>query len=410
MRAGRMVIADDEPEVAAFVRSVATGCGYEAVVVSTIETLNDELKRSAPTHIVLDLNMPGVDGIEILRHLAQLRCRAKIVIFSGADQKVREAARRLGTELGLDMAGVLGKPVRLAALRTFLDGLNPHAGEPSLEDVATAIAAGELFLEYQPKLALPSRELAGVEALVRWRQPSGKVVMPGDFLPAIEASEVIEDLTWAVMSQALDQIRAWADHGFQCPVSINLSSRNLLELDFADRLMSLAQNLNVPPNLITLELTETAAAQNQVHSIDILTRLRLKGFGLSIDDFGTGYASIAQLHRLPFDELKIDRSFVAELGTSDDAKVIVKAMIDLAHNLSLRVCAEGVETAAALETLERLGCDMVQGFHFSRAVSGAAIPAWANRRREPAARSVVVDHPALAERRGRSSQAGAGAR
>lgn len=391
MATGHILIADDDPDVADFVRTVALDCGFSAEAVSSADTLQPRLTVPQLTHIFLDLNMPGFDGIEVLRHLAQIRCTAQVVILSGADHKIREAARRLGSEMGLDMAGALGKPIHLADLRMLLNGLKPTYIEPTAASVEHAIRADELFLEYQPRVDLASGTLAGVEALVRWRQPSGTIVMPDNFLPVIENTDVIDALTWAVIAQALDQVRRWANDGVDCPVSINLSPRNLSSLAFVDQLAAMCGQHGVRPDRVTLELTETAAIRDQVATIDILTRLRLKGFSLSIDDFGTGFSSIAMLHRLPFNEAKIDRSFVAELGSCDDTKIIVRAMIDLAHNLSLHTCAEGVEDEAALDILRGLGCDLVQGYHLGRPMAGAAIPSWAARRRAPTLRPVAVD-------------------
>lgn len=391
MGAANILIADDEPSIADFVRSVALDCGYLAEAVSHVDALQERLADPQLTHIFLDLNMPGLDGIEVLRFLAKIRCQARIVIFSGADTKIRDAARRLGAEMGLDMAAVLGKPLRLADLRNTLHDLMPATVEPTVATLKAAIAAEELFLEYQPRVSLAGGALAGVEALVRWRQPNGHVVMPGEFLPVIEGTDAINSLTWSVIDQALDQLSCWLADDVHCPVSINLSPHILTDLAFVDRLAAMCAHRDIAPDLVTLELTETAAVRDQLATIDILTRLRLKGFGLAIDDFGTGYSAIAQLHRLPFNELKIDRSFVSELGTSEDARVIVRAMVDLAHNLSLRVCAEGVEDEAALAILNELGCDMAQGFHIGRPMVAAAIPKWAARKREPILRAVPVE-------------------
>lgn len=388
MATGHILIADDDPDVADFVRTVALSCGFDAEAVCSAENLQSRLAIPQLTHILLDLNMPGLDGIEVLRHLARIQCSAQIVILSGVDHKIREAARRLGSEMGLNMVGALGKPIHLADLRKLLNDLKPAYVEPTPASVRQAIESEELILEYQPRVELATGALAGVEVLVRWRQPSGNVVMPGDFLPVIEGTDVIDALTWAVIEQALDQVRRWANDGVICPVSINLSPRNLTNLAFVDRLVALCGHHGVDPDFVTLELTETAAVRDQLVTIDILTRLRLKGFNLAIDDFGTGFSSIAQLHRMPFNEVKIDRSFVAELGSCNDAEIIVRAMIDLAHNLNLRACAEGVEDESALDALRRLGCDLVQGYHLGRPMAGAVIPNWAARRREPVLRPV----------------------
>jgi EAL domain-containing protein (putative c-di-GMP-specific phosphodiesterase class I)/ActR/RegA family two-component response regulator len=380
MIANRLLIADDEPNVAGFIGWVAKSCGYEVQIASDAASLERALVGFHATHIILDLRMPGLDGIQVLRRLAELKCCAKIVIFSGADPKVLEAARRFGVESGLAVARTLSKPVGSAELRRVLEDLKDDAGWLTTETLQHAIDAGQLFLEYQPKLVLPSRSFAGAEALVRWAHPERGRIPPNEFLPLAESSTLINELTSFVVRAALSQIAGWQRSGMECPVSINLSSRNIHELDFADRLAEECSSIGVSPGLVTLELTESAAMEDPRNAIDILTRLRIKGFRLSIDDFGTGYSSLVQLHRLPFSELKIDRSFVLECGASRDALVIVRTMVDLAHNLGLTVCAEGVENEDVVRLLEELGCDSLQGFHIARPMDADRLPGWARDR------------------------------
>ena len=380
MVANRLLIADDEPNVAGFIGWVARSCGYEAQISSDAAALEQALTGFDATHIILDLRMPGLDGIQVLRRLADAKCRAKIVIFSGADPKVLDAARRFGVESGLAVARTLSKPVGSSELRRVLEELKDDTGWLTAETLEQAIRDEQLFLEYQPKLVLPSRSFAGAEALVRWLHPERGRIPPREFLSLAESSALINELTGFVVRAALTQIAAWQSSGVECPVSVNLSSRNVHELDFADRLGAECEAIGVSPSLVTLELTESAAMEDPRNAIDILTRLRIKGFRLSIDDFGTGYSSLVQLHRLPFSELKIDRSFVLECGASRDALVIVRTIVDLAHNLGLTVCAEGVEDEEVVRLLEGLGCDSLQGFHIARPMEADQLPAWARER------------------------------
>jgi EAL domain-containing protein (putative c-di-GMP-specific phosphodiesterase class I) len=380
MVANRLLIADDEPNVAGFIGWVARSCGYEVEITSDAAALEIAITGYAATHIILDLRMPGLDGIQVLRRLAGAKCKAKIIIFSGADPKVLEAARRFGVESGLAIVRTLSKPIGSAELRRVLEEIKEEAGWLSAEAVRGAIDKGQLFLEYQPKLLLPARTFAGAEALVRWAHPERGRIPPNEFLPLVESSELINHLTSFVVRTTLRQVAEWQGGGFECPVSLNLSSRNIRDLDFADRLAAECDALGVSPSLVTLELTESAAMEDPRNAIDILTRLRIKGFRLSIDDFGTGYSSLVQLHRLPFSELKIDRSFVLECGATRDAVIIVRTMVDLAHNLGLTACAEGVENEDVLRLLEELGCDSLQGYHIARPMAAERLPEWASER------------------------------
>jgi EAL domain-containing protein (putative c-di-GMP-specific phosphodiesterase class I) len=264
--------------------------------------------------------------------------------------------------------------------RPFASWQRSSASTPTI--LRDGLAGGELILHYQPKADIATGEVRGVEALVRWAHPSRGAIPPGEFLPFAEKEGLVDRLTRFVVDTALAQVSAWRQQGFECPVSINLSAHCVHDLDLPDRLSAACERLDVPTSHVTLELTETAAMEDGPRAIDILTRLRLKGFELSIDDFGTGYSSLVQLHRLPFCELKLDRAFIRECDTGREALVIVRAMIDLAHNLGLRACAEGVETEAVARTLETLGCDSLQGFHFARPMRAELVPGWS--RQHPA--------------------------
>jgi EAL domain-containing protein (putative c-di-GMP-specific phosphodiesterase class I) len=191
-----------------------------------------------------------------------------------------------------------------------------------------------------------------------------------------EASGQIDALSDTVTRQAVAQMGQWRERGIDAEVAINLSGRNLHEEALADRLDGLCRQAGIAGDRITIEVTESAAMADPLRALDILTRLRIKGFKLSIDDFGTGFSSLVQLHRLPFSELKIDRSFVQECNRSRDARIIVKTMIELAHNLDMSVVAEGVETRDVLDTLSDLGCDVAQGYGLAPPMDAGRVPDW----------------------------------
>ncbi len=241
------------------------------------------------------------------------------------------------------------------------------------DDLARAITGDELFLLYQPRISLPEFGITGAEALLRWRHPQHGPVPPSAFIPLAEATGLIGELTHWVMSEALRQCRAWRETGLDLGIAINVSAENLADLALPDRLQGLCTVHDVPPARVTIEFTETATMRSAVDTLDSLMRLRLKGFRLAIDDFGVGYSSLVQLQRLPFSELKIDHSFVVEADWSRDSRVIIKALIGLAHNLGLETVAEGVETQAALDLLVDLGCDAAQGYYIACPMSGAAL-------------------------------------
>jgi diguanylate cyclase (GGDEF)-like protein len=242
---------------------------------------------------------------------------------------------------------------------------------------------GELVLHYQPKVDLHLSELIGVEALVRWNHPQRGSVSPGEFIPIAESTGLINKLTVHVLDLALAQVRGWLDEGREIPVAVNLSPRCLLDTEMLDRIRDMLVRHRVPARLLRLEVTETAVMANPALALETLTGLHDLGIRLSIDDYGTGYSSMAYLRRLPVDELKVDRSFVLNMTSSDNDAILVRSAIDLGHNLGLSVVAEGVEGADHVTALRELGCDIAQGYHFARPMPPADLAEWLNSTQHP---------------------------
>jgi diguanylate cyclase (GGDEF)-like protein len=253
-----------------------------------------------------------------------------------------------------------------------------HATAPNrltvLGDLRRALDVDdELLLHYQPKITLDGERIEGVEALLRWQHPSRGLVPPNDFIPVAEGTGLILRLTERVLGLSLAQQRVWLDAGHPVPVAVNLSTRCLLDAGLPDLVQRLLAEHRVPAHLLRLEVTESAVMGDAARCMDVLQRLHDLGTRLSIDDFGTGYSSMAYLRRLPVDELKIDRSFVLGMCTTQQDAVLVRTAIDLGHNLGLTVVAEGVEGEEHVDALRTLGCDIAQGFHYARPMPAAAL-------------------------------------
>lgn len=239
-----------------------------------------------------------------------------------------------------------------------------------------ALEEGQLHLHYQPKVALPTREVLGVEALVRWVHPEYGRVDPDEFVPAVEATGLVDALTMFVIDSALAKVRSWADRGLRLSVAVNLSVRNLADETFPDRVDEALRRHGVPPRLLTLELTESGVMADPERALPVLRRLHALGVVLAVDDFGTGYSSLAYLRQLPVDEVKIDKSFVLGMGTDLGDLAVVRSIVELGHSLGLTVVAEGVEEDAARDQLVRMGCDVAQGYLISRPLSEERFEAW----------------------------------
>jgi EAL domain-containing protein (putative c-di-GMP-specific phosphodiesterase class I)/ActR/RegA family two-component response regulator len=385
---GRVLVFDDDSDVGRTIGAIARRMGLEARAVCEPADFIAALDSFAPTHIVLDLVMPKMDGVEALSLLVERGSRAMIIITSGVSGRVLEAAQLSGVEQNLNIAGVLPKPFNAATLRELLTRTRPAADNPprssaprgadvaiTRDSLQRGLDQRELELAYQPKIECHSGRLVGFEALVRWRHPTIGLLMPDDFIPLAESTDLIDALTDQVVGQAL----SWLSGSLARPdlmLSVNISARNLKDVHLADRVSGLCDRHGVAPERLILELTETATMENPVASLALLTRLRMKGFRLSIDDFGTGYSSMVQLVRLPFSEVKIDKSFVIGAAHSEESRAVIKSIVDLGHSLKLKAAAEGVEDPEALSFLKDIGCDLAQGYFIARPMPGDKVGAW----------------------------------
>jgi EAL domain-containing protein (putative c-di-GMP-specific phosphodiesterase class I)/ActR/RegA family two-component response regulator len=386
LKAERLLILDDEAAVGKVIRTIAEGFGLKAQAATVPAEFFALIEQWNPTHIALDLVMPEMDGVQVLTELAKRRCNARIIITSGVGGKVLEAARRAAGENGLRIVGVLSKPFHSGTLRSLLfeseTGVFPAISEhtrlvaPELteDELRAALDRDELELAFQPKVRCTDGVPVGFEALVRCRRAEG-LVMPAHFVPLAERTGMIDALTEAVLRKAL----AWMCSGFpraSLSIAVNISARNLVDQDLADRIFGHCERAGLAPACLTLELTESSAMGDPVRSLELLTRLRVRGFHLAIDDFGTGYSSMVQLVRLPFSEIKVDKSFVMEVTRSAEARAVVRSVIDLGHSLGLTAVAEGVEDAATLEFLRSVNCDLAQGYFVAPPMPGPQAEQW----------------------------------
>jgi EAL domain-containing protein (putative c-di-GMP-specific phosphodiesterase class I) len=384
----RLLVIDDEAGVREFIRDVAEELGFAVIEVADPNEFLTACQEFAPSVIALDLVIPGTDGIELLRGLAKQACGAKVLIMSGHDAKVLAAAQHLGAAHGLQMSGVLQKPISIdvleAALRRTWDETNPI----TQAELAAAIDGADLTLRYQPKVDLArdgALPIDSVEALVRWDHPARGLLSPDAFIPLAEETGLIKLLTDVVLRSVIAQLQHWHRNGLALPVAVNLSPQLLTELAFPDLLAKQLQDARVDPSNLILEITESAAMADGPNTIDILTRFRLKNIRLSLDDFGTGYSSLVELYRMPFTEIKIDRSFVLDIVRSEEARIIVRSIVDLGKNLGLSVCAEGVETQAALDYLRSIGCHKAQGYLFAKPLPASGLMEFVQTWSDPAA-------------------------
>jgi EAL domain-containing protein (putative c-di-GMP-specific phosphodiesterase class I)/ActR/RegA family two-component response regulator len=342
---------------------------------------------SAVHMVLLDLQMPEIDGIEFVRHLARLEYRGALVLVSGEDERILQTAVRLAEAHHLDVRGAVHKPVSPAALAAVLGStvgrpINPpHAVaaqplEHEPQRIAEGITNGEFVNVYQPKVRLTDGEVTGMETLVRWQHPEHGLVGPSHFIGIAEEHGLVDALTRVVLHNALAQAQEWRANGYALHIAVNISMESLSALDFPDFVARCAREAGIPPHLLVLEVTESRLMRNPLAVLDVLTRIRLKHIGLSIDDFGTGHSSLSQLRDIPFDELKVDRRFVHGATGDVASRTILEASLAMARQLGMRTVAEGVETREEWDLLRSLGCDVTQGYFVSRPLDPSDVARW----------------------------------
>lgn len=251
-----------------------------------------------------------------------------------------------------------------------------------LRDLKKALASNGFHMAYQPKAALLDSHYVGAEALIRWDHPELGSVNPEEFIALAESAGYINQITRWVFSETIKQLGAWHASGISVHLSVNISALDLLDSELPSHLADLLARYDVSPSYLCLELTESSIMKDEQQSLSMLNRLKSMGLRLSVDDFGTGFSSLSQLKRLPVDELKIDKSFVLNLGENDDDAVIVRSTIELGHNMGLSIVAEGVESGASLGLLGQYGCDLIQGYFLGKPMPADALTKWVEQRRE----------------------------
>lgn len=383
--ATRLLVLDDDVSVNATICAIAARAGFETRSTTHAEEFFQLVADWQPSHLIVDLVMPDVDGVETLHRLALSGHQGIVIVTSGLGGRVLEAASRAAEENGLRVSGVLPKPFTPARLRSLLyqepvDHKRSAAGARyvapvSADMLAAALADRQLSVHYQPKSVCTTGDVVGFESLVRWQHPERGMIFPDQFITLAERHGHIAELT----RQVFDMSLSWFAANFlnsDLTLAINMSPIVLADAEFPVWVQRACERHGIAPSQITLEITETSSMKNPVASLEYLTQFRIKGFNLAIDDFGVGYSSLVQLARLPFSEMKIDKMFVISASTSIESQKIAAAVVGLANALDLNVTAEGVEDAWTLAFLRDLGCTQAQGYFIGRPMEPDAALQW----------------------------------
>ena len=341
--------------------------------------------------IISDLDMPGMDGLEFMRHVGEAHIPVAIILASALESVLLDSVETMTRAYGVKILGVIQKPItpeKLAALiKLHLpEQLNPILTQTdalsfTIEEIVEGIRNDEFEPFFQPKVEFATGRIKGAEALARWRHSQQGIVAPYAFVGPLEYHNQIDKLTWLMLSKSVNFCREWRTNGgLDVSVSVNVSAKSLADVNFADRVIELVKCRNLDCRNIILEVTESAATTDIGHSLENLSRLRMKGFGLSIDDYGTGYSSLQQLARIAFTEIKLDQSFIRSAATQQAARIILESSIDMAKKLGIVTVAEGIETEQDWDLLRELGCDLAQGYLIAKPLESGEFLAWARDR------------------------------
>lgn len=333
---------------------------------------------------IIDLDLPGMDGLELIRNLAGLDCHTSVIMTGKQPPALMFSVETLAQVYGLELLGTIAKPVTQTKLKTLLDNYTPPvtpaetAGGPrfTFTDIGVGLQRREFEPFFQPKIELATGQVKGLEVFARWRHPEHGVLTPSSFIHALEENNRIDFLDWSMIELSLERCRKLHDQGIPISISINLAPETVAHPAFIRQVSAALGRHRLLPDYLTFEMPESSVLTSDPDFIERLVRLRMMGFGLAIDDYGTGRSNLQLLARIPFSELKIDRSFVDGASKKRPLGTVLKSCLGLAHNLDRMSVAVGVETRQDWDFLQGLGCTYAQGYHIANPMEASAFPGW----------------------------------
>ncbi len=377
-----LLILDNNTESVEALRSMATHLGCAHVATDSPGSVREALAGRQPTITIAAFDCKELDAVAVFEALAASDVSTPIILVGTEEAGPFGRTRQAAESHGLRIERVFSRPIDLTVMANMLSRFLERPEHVPLAELEQALANHELVLLYQPKVAISTSavQIQGVEALVRWQHPHRGQLRPREFLDAIKDYGLMTNLTDFVMVEALRQAGLWRERGLLLEMVVNLSALLVRDRQFPERLAVLLHENEIPAGRFTFDITEMPHIDDRALMLDVLRQLRILGIGLSIDNFGREASSLAEIYRMPFSEIKVDRSLVADLPREHEATVVMRAIADLAHALHLKVCAAGVESRQMLESVRAAGFDSAQGHFFSDAVQAHEIerlvPIW----------------------------------
>lgn len=381
-----ILVIDDDPFILDIIALSLNNIGIDRISTATNGREALALLDSPDTGfnlLLCDLNMPEMDGVELLRHIADRQYTGNIIILSAEDLTILNTVKNLAQKLKLNILGAVEKPLDINQFKTLLESTKTVPSKTSTvptnkietpifsaDDVAKGIEQKQFILHYQPQALAISKKIVGFEALSRWQHPIYGILSPTHFIKVAQDNHLIDKISFQLFDRLVSDVSYLKEviDDFDYTFSFNLPASLLSKLDLPEYFEKQIATYALSPQQFIIEITESQLINHIEAALEITSRLRLKRFGISIDDFGTGFSSMQQLEQIPFTELKIDRAFVHNISNKPIAKAILKTSIELAKTLKIATVAEGVETEKDWQTAQSAGADIIQGYFFSKPI------------------------------------------
>ncbi|MES2298215.1 MAG: EAL domain-containing response regulator [Pseudomonadota bacterium] len=333
---------------------------------------------------IIDLDLPGMDGLELIRHLAELKCRAQVIIIAAQTSAMLFTVETMALAYGVDLLGTIPKPVTAHKLEVLLDHYVPHPPPTTRKsgptftfaEIGVGLQARQFEPYFQPKIELETGQVKGLEAFARWRHPEHGLLGPAAFIGALEEYKRIDFLDWSMIERSVAACRGLHEQGIPITISINVAAETMAHPAFMQQIAACVGRHQLLPDYVTFEMPETSVMNSDPSFLERLVRLRIMGFGIAIDDYGTGRSNFQLLARIPFSELKIDRSFVDGASKKRALGMVLSSCLGLARSLERKSVAVGVETERDWDFLQGLGCTYAQGYHIAKPMEASAFPGW----------------------------------
>jgi len=387
-----VLVVDDDVFIIEQMRAVLARMGVKGISSANggekaLQILHNNRKIDI---VICDLNMPGMNGIEFFAHLDDMHFPGGLILISSEESRLIEAAGMVKKSRNINVLGALNKPLSPQTLYNLLEKNKQHFSKTdkmlvedvTLNEMHNAIHSQQLVMYYQPQIEMKTRKVVGVEAVVRWLRPKRGLLPPDLFIYLAEENNLIDDLTQEVFEQAMTQGVKWHSMGYDLNLSLNLSVDSIKRTDLQEWLISVAVKSGMSPEKVMLELKENRLSEKVLSKVELLRGLGMAGYHFSIDDFGAGTSNFENLKDIPFKELKIKRAYVSAAPQDEACQAIVESSIALAKIYKLNTVAKGVDTQEQWDLLEKLGCDVVQGYYIAKPMPAEKLSLWLKNRKQ----------------------------